>query len=282
MADTDSSGISFTAYYTGEVWRRHGLSNRAFDTRQGKALYLLGRPVEFFAEHVLGVSNDVMLLQRHHIIDETARRLIREEGVTQIVEIACGLSPRGTRFCEEFPELRYLECDLPGMAAHKGRLLATHGLVNERHRVCAVNILEEGTPEAVATVFARELDPSRKTLVITEGLVNYFDLATIRGFWSRLALALKLFPAGYYVTDLYPDFKWHPVTRFVDTFIHGLAFATRSRVSLHFPTEQAIRDGFRECGFRDSTVHIPESWYGVLPIPVQRLASLVRVVENRA
>jgi O-methyltransferase involved in polyketide biosynthesis len=281
MAATDSSGISFTAYYTGEVWRRHGLSAPAFDTPQGRALYRAGRPVEWFAEYVLGVSNDVMLLQRHHIIDATVRRLIREEGVSQIVEIACGLSPRGTRFCAEFPELRYLECDLPGMADHKQGLLQANGLLSDRHTVCAVNILEEGTPDAIATVFARELDPARKTLVITEGLVNYFDLPTIRGFWQRLATVLRGFPAGYYVTDLYPDFKWHPVTRFVDTFIHGLAFATRSRVSLHFGTEAAIRDGFRACGFADSRVHIPESYYGVLPIPVQRLSSLVRVVENR-
>jgi O-methyltransferase involved in polyketide biosynthesis len=281
MADTDSSSISFTAYYTSEVWRQHGLSAPAFDTREGKALYWLGRPVELFAEYILGVSNDVMLLQRHLIIDDAVRRAIREDGVTQIVEIACGLSPRGTRFCAEFPELHYLEADLPGMAAHKQKLLAENGLLDNCHRVCAINILEENTDDALNTVFQRELDPSRKTLVITEGLVNYFDLPTIRGFWRRLAETLQLFPTGRYITDLYPDFKWHPVTRFVDTFIHGLAFATRSRVSLHFGSEAAIRQGFGDCGFRDTVVHIPESYYGVLPIPVQRLSSLVRVIENR-
>jgi O-methyltransferase involved in polyketide biosynthesis len=281
MADTDSSSISFTAYYTSEVWRQHDLSAPAFDTREGKALYWLGRPVELFAEYILGVSNDVMLLQRHLIIDDVVRRAIREDGVTQIIEIACGLSPRGTRFCAEFPELHYLEADLPGMAAHKQKLLNDNGLLDNRHRVCAINILEENGSDALNTVFRRELDPSRKTLVITEGLVNYFDLPTIRGFWRRLAEALRLFPTGRYITDLYPDFKWHPVTRFVDTFIHGLAFATRSRVSLHFGSEAAIRQGFRDCGFQDTVVHIPESYYGVLPIPVQRLSSLVRVIENR-
>ncbi len=142
-------------------------------------------------------------------------------------------------------------------------------------------VLEQGTPEALDTVFLRELDHGRKTLVITEGLVNYFDLATIKGFWNRLAAVLSTYPDGIYVTDLYPDFKWHPVTRFVDTFIHGLAFATRSRVSLHFRTEDSIRQGFRECGFGQTIVHIPESYYDVLPIPVQRMPSLVRVLENR-
>ena len=281
MADTDSSGISFTAYYTSEVWRQHGLSAPAFDSTEGRALFWLGRPLEKFAQHVLGIGNDIMLLQRHQIIDDIVRRAIRDEGVTQIVEIACGLSPRGTRFCAEFPQITYLEADLPGMARHKERLLANSGLLDDRHRIRAINILEQGTPEALDTVFLRELDHGRKTLVITEGLVNYFDLATIKGFWNRLAAVLSTYPDGIYVTDLYPDFKWHPVTRFVDTFIHGLAFATRSRVSLHFRTEDAIRQGFRECGFGQTVVHIPESYYDVLPIPVQRMPSLVRVLENR-
>lgn len=281
MADTDSSSISFTAYYTSQVWRQHGLSSPVFDFLPAKTLWWLGRPVEKFAEHVLGVSNDIMLLQRHLIIDDIVRRAIREEGVTQIVEIACGLSPRGTRFCEEFPELDYLETDLPGMAAHKQALLEKNGLLSQRHRVCPINILEENTPDALASVFGRELDPARKTLVITEGLINYFDLPTISGFWERLAAVLKGFPAGFYITDLYPDFKWHPVTRFVDTFVHGLAFVTRSRVSLHFGSEAAIRKGFTGAGFGECRVHIPESYYGVLPIPVQRLSSLVRVIENQ-
>lgn len=281
MADTDSSSISFTAYYTGEVWRQHGLSASGLDTPTGRALYWLARPVELFAGTVLGMNNDTMLLQRHLIIDDILHRAIRDEGYTQVVEIACGLSPRGSRFSADYPQLRYLEADLPGMAEHKRRLLAQEGRLDDRHRVAAINILESETDQAIDRVFARELDPARKTLVITEGLVNYFDLPTVRPFWVRLASALRVFPAGMYVTDLYPDFKWHPVTRFVDTFVKGLSVATRSRVSLHFRSEDAIRQGFRDCGFDASRVHIPESYYDALPIPVQRAPSFVRVVENR-
>lgn len=281
---TDSSGISFTAFYTGEVWRRHGLSTSFLSQPQGRALYWAGRPFELASKWLFGTNNEILLLQRHHILDHLLERAIQEEGVTQVVEIACGLSPRGTLMMQRFADrgLVYLEADLPGMAARKRELLADAGVSGHRHRVIDIDILKEGAEESLEAVFARELDPSRKTVVITEGLINYFDYQTIHGFWTRLAAVLKSFPLGIYLTDLYPSFSWHPGVRLANTFKEGLAMATRSRVTLHFESEQAIVAGFGEAGFPNTRVHLPESWYGVLDIPVSRIPSLVRVVENRA
>lgn len=280
MANTDSSGISFTAYYTGEVWRQHGLSSEVFNTPQGKTLYYLGQPFEKVARAVAGFSTQTTLLQRHHIIDYVVRKAIQEQGVTQVVEIACGLSPRGVRFCQEFPNLHYIEADLPAMLAHKQRLLTEHGLLNARHRVVGINILEQNTSDALDVVFKRELDPQRKTLVITEGLINYFDYPTISLFWKNLAQVLKQFPAGAYVSDLYPNFAWHPMTKLINTFVYGLSFATQSSVTLHFKSQQDIEQSFKQLGFAQTKVHIPEAYYDALPIPTQRIASLVRVIEN--
>lgn len=280
MANTDSSGISFTAYYTGATWYQHGLSVEAFNTTQGKAFYYLGQPFEKLSHAIAGFSVQTTLLQRHHIIDYVVKKAIQEQGITQIVEIACGLSPRGVRFCQEFPNLHYIEADLPAMLAHKQRLLAKHRLLSERHRVVGINILEQNTADALPVVFAKELDSTRKTLVITEGLINYFDLATISIFWKNLAIALKQFPAGAYVTDLYPNFTWHPVTKLVNTFVHGLSFATQSSVTLHFKSQQEIESSFKQLGFAQTQVHIPEAYYDHLAIPTQRSASLVRVIEN--
>lgn len=282
--DTDSSGISFTAFYTGEVWRRHGLSAPFLSSMQGRALYLAGRPVEWAGKLLLGMNNEIMLLQRHRILDHLLEKAILEEGVTQVVEIACGLSPRGTLMMQRFAGrgLVYLEADLPGMAARKRKLLADAGVSSTGHRVIDINILAQDTTESMEAVFARELDPARKTVVITEGLINYFDYATIHGFWTRLASALTRFPVGIYLTDLYPDFRWHPGVRVANAFKSGLALATRSSVTLHFDSEQAVTDGFGEAGFSSTRVHLPESWYGVLDIPVSSSPSLVRVIESRA
>lgn len=279
MSKTDSSSISFTAYYTGEVWRQHGLSRPMFATNTGRVLYGLGRPIEATVTALAGASIRTTLLQRHQLIDAIVTRAIREQGVTQIVEIACGLSPRGVRLCAEFPDLQYIEADLPEMAAHKRELLSTHGMLSRRHRVVSINILDETGAHALSTVFA-SLDQHQKTLVITEGLVNYFALEVITPFWQRLATALTRFPAGAYVTDLYPNLTWHPFVRLSNAFKQGLAIATRSSVTLHFEHHQAIEQGFAACGYAQTSVHMPESYYHILPIPTSRVASLVRVVEN--
>lgn len=279
----DSSGISFTAFYTGEVWRREGLSVPFLASKQGRLLYLAGMPVEWAGKALLGTNNVVMLLQRHHIIDHVLEKAVREEGFTQIVEIACGLSPRGTVISRRFADrdLHYVEADLPGMAGRKRHLLEKAGELSDKHRVIDIDILAQDVSESLEAVFARELDPTRKTLVITEGLVNYFDYSTITGFWARLAKTLAAFPEGIYLTDLYPNFGWHPVVKVANTFKSALAFATRSSVTLHFGNEAAIVAGFGDAGFASTTVHLPESYYGVLDIPVMRTPSLVRVIENR-
>jgi O-methyltransferase involved in polyketide biosynthesis len=282
-SSVDSSGISFTAFYTGEVWRRHGLSVPFLSLPQGRLLYLAGRPMELLAEAFIGGSNESMLLQRHLIIDHVLERAVLESGVTQIVEIACGLSPRGTLMARRFSGsgLRYIEADLPGMAARKRRLLEAAGELSEHHQVVDLDILDQDSACSLENVF-RELDTSRKTLVITEGLVNYFDYPTITGFWRRLAAALEQFPSGTYLTDLYPNFQWHRAAKVARAFKAVLGVATRSRVSLHFGNEEAIHRGFQDCGFATTKVHLPESYYGVLDIPVQRTPSLVRVIEAQA
>ncbi len=76
MAKSDSSSISFTAYYTGEVWRQHGLASAAFATLQGKLLYTLGQPLEHTARFLAGASIQTTLLQRHQIIDHVVRQAI--------------------------------------------------------------------------------------------------------------------------------------------------------------------------------------------------------------
>lgn len=279
----DSSGISFTAFYTGEVWRRHDLSVPFLATPQGRIFYTLGQPVETVARWLLGGNNITLLMQRHLILDHLLEKAILEEGFTQVVEIACGLSPRGTLFSKRFAGsgIRYIEADLPGMAARKRKLLADAGELNAYHQVVDLDILTEGGADSLEAVFSQALDPDKKTLVITEGLINYFDLSVIQGFWQRLATLLKRFPEGRYLTDLYMDLQWHRSVKVAKALRSALAVATRSSVNLHFHHEQALKDCFQQSGFSQTIVHLPESYYGVLDIPVMRTPSLVRVVENR-
>lgn len=276
----DTSRISISAHYTGYVWYRNGLSAPAFVTLAGRIANAALTPVNAFLRRVAGASIDTFLLQRHSVIDHLVTQLIEQEGVEQVVEIAAGLSPRGYRLRRRFPQLSYTEADLPGMAARKARLLQALG-GDPLHKVKACNILQDDGEQSIKALLAT-LDPTKKTLIITEGLVNYFDLPTIRGVWARMAQGLKEFPQGWYVTDLYPDFADHPSYRYVKFAQKLVGFFTRGEWPLHYSSDAAIRKGFSDDGFAQVEVHDPASFYDELNLPRARTATLVRLIRARA
>ena len=277
-ASTDTSRISVSAHYTGYIWYKHGLSAQGFVTRAGQFANATLAPVNALLRALAGADIDIFLLQRHSVIDHQVKELIEKEGVTQVVELACGLSPRGYRLKQAYPQLRYIEGDLPGMAARKKALLEEIGLV-DGHEVRECNILNADGPASIGALLS-ELDPTQPTLIITEGLVNYFELDEIREVWSRMASGLKTFPKGWYVTDLYPDFAEHPSYRYVKFAQKLVGLFTRGQWPLHYPSDTAIKQGFQEDGFDDVEVHDPASFYGKLShLPEVKIQTLVRIIK---
>ncbi len=269
----DSAHISPSAHYTGYVWYRHQLSDAAFATPFGRWVHGLLSPIAWGARVGFGLDIEHLLLQRHLLLDARLTAAIEERGVCQVVEIACGLSPRGRRFCQRYPDVRYLEADLPGMAVRKRLLLHSEGWLNGRHQVRSVDILAEQSLEAL---FAG-LDRSEPVVVITEGLVNYFERPVIEGFWTALAAQLKSFPHGIYLTDLYPDLKEHPRYRQLRWGVGIIGRLTRGNYPLHYSNADEIIEAFARCGFRHTEVLDPGLHSQGLP-PVTQ-ATLVRVIE---
>jgi hypothetical protein len=122
-----SDAISPTAHYTGRVWLRNGLSDPAFATWEGQVLYAATAPLLAAAKLAGAPTLEAFLLARHHLIDEILTEGIEDGSISQIVEIAAGLSPRGLRFTREHPDITYVEADLPGMAERKRAALAAAG-----------------------------------------------------------------------------------------------------------------------------------------------------------
>ena len=282
----DSTGISFTALFTGHVWYENGMSTRFFTSPRARLLYKAAQPVERASQRLLGVTIHDILLQRHHIIDHRIDWLIKHEGVSQILEIACGYSPRGYKLSRKYPGLKYVEADLPHMAARKRALLQQHGGFGPDHQVVGCDVFDTGKPHGLDYVMNNVLDPSRPTLIITEGLVNYFRLSDISQVWRRLAQLGRTIPKAWYITDLVPKLKqpWAPL---INAGTGMLALATRAHVNLHFRGSAQIEQGLRDCGFSKVVVFKPEQFQDILPIPLPRTAavagkranSIVRVVE---
>ncbi|MFJ3262307.1 class I SAM-dependent methyltransferase [Pseudomonas sp. NPDC086581] len=276
----DSAHITPSAHYTGYVWYRHQLADPAFATAFGRWVHGCVAPINWGARIGFGLNIEDFLLQRHLLIDARLTQAIESRGVTQVVEIACGLSPRGRRFRERYPQLTYIEADLPPMAARKSALLQEQGWLDGKHRVRAVDILAEQGEQCLAALLC-ELDPDRPVAVITEGLVNYFQRPVIEGFWRRLAAALRVFPEATYLTELYPDLREHPRYRQIRWGVGLIGRLTRGGYPLHYRSAGEIEQAFSGCGFGRVGVLDPQVDGAGLGLPKGRMPSLVRVIEAR-
>jgi len=254
--DTTTSGasaaISPTAHYTGETWVRNGLSHPELATWQGR-LFHRAMAVPLAASRTVGGPTlEGLLLARHRIIDALLEDLI-EGGVTQVVEGACGMSPRGWRFSERYGErLTYVEADLPGMAQRKRDALARMGSLSDSHRVAEVDLLREGGPGSFESL-VEDLDPERGLVVITEGLLTYLDDETVEALWARLARTLGRFSQGSYLADLRLARPGRAVPE--RAFDAILSAFVRGKVHAYRGDEAAAAAELRSAGFQQARLH---------------------------
>jgi O-methyltransferase involved in polyketide biosynthesis len=249
-SDSPHRHISFTAHYTGYIWFKEGISHAALASNKGRWLVRLLSPLETWAENIVGDSMRSTLRQRHALIDRRLDLFLVEHPDAQILEIATGLSPRGWRYRQKFPNLVYIEADLPEMAAAKR--LALSQIESPTPRIEAVDLFGEGFQQLLDT-----LDPQKPLIIISEGLVNYFTKQMLHDLWTRLATGLNRFPIGVYLTDVYAE----PVTRRLARIIWNssklLKVISRSAFTFHFVSPTQAIDAMRAAGFKHSQVFQP-------------------------
>lgn len=274
----ETASISPTAHYTGYVWLKNGMSHPAFYTPQGLALFTALRPFNRLSRAVSGATLESMLLARHRVIDHLLRRAIESGRVGQVVEVAAGLSPRGCRFTDWFPDLVYVEADLSGMAERKRRLLSRAGLERDNLHVEVVNALADDGPHSLFDVGDRLLDPSAGTAVITEGLLGYFPLDMNELMWLRFARFLAAFPAGTYLSDLHCEEDVDKV-KGAKLFKTLLGRFSRSSMGVFFPNAGAAERALGAAGFSSARVHLAADFGGRLDVPDPQQSAFIRVVE---
>jgi O-methyltransferase involved in polyketide biosynthesis len=254
-----SDNISPTAHYTAEVWRRHGLSHPWLATREGRAMFDALHPLMRVSGALGGPSLENYLLARHLAIDAVLERAIERHGISRVVEIAAGMSPRGWRFANRYGDrLTYVEADLPAMAERKRRALRRIGSLSADHRVRDVDVLREDGPVELAA----ELDPARGLAIVTEGLLGYLPTPVVVGLWQRFAETLAPFAAGRYISDLHLGSATSPLVR---VFRVGLGAFVRGRVYLHFDQAADAEERLRACGFATAAVR-PAARLAELPV----------------
>lgn len=249
---SDSTSISPTAHYTGQVWTRNGLSSPAFSTWQGRLMHAGLEPAMKLSRLAGGPSLEPYLVARHRAIDALLEQSIAEDGVTQVLEVAAGMSARGSRFHQRHGEaVEYVEADLPAMAARKRIALERAGSLGSGLRVEDVDALRAGGPSSLESI-AGGLDPERGLVIVTEGLTSYLSTGALVGLWERCATILASFSSGRYLADVMPRSAGsNPLVRGGRI---ALSAFVRGKVHFHFADEREVEEALRQSGFAEASV----------------------------
>ena len=250
MIFTDRIGP--TAHYTGYVWARNGLSHPELACTEGRIMFDSLQPTMLASRVLGGPTLEAYLLARHRAIDAVLERATDRYGVSQVIEVAAGLSPRGWRFTQRYGErLTYVEADLPEMAARKRAALERMGSLNDRHRVEEVDALRDDDGPGSLAAIAAGLDRGQGLAIITEGLLGYLPTDSVHGLWRRFASSLGEFPRGRYISDLHLG---GAVTPQVRAFRLMLSAFVRGRVYLHFDDASEAEAALTAAGFASAEV----------------------------
>ncbi len=275
----NNNNISPTAHYTGYVWVANDLSHPSFATLKGQALYAALRGPQWLSQRLSGPSMDNILLARHTLIDLQLERAISCGAVTQVIEIASGLSPRGWRFAERHGDaIEYIEADLPAMAQRKRELLKNAGLDRANHRVVDIDAFSDDCPLSLNALIST-LDRRKGTAIITEGLINYFDTNSVIGLWGRIANALSHMQRGIYLSDIHLSNLGNDLAS--KAFIQMLSRFVRSQVHLHFDGEASAEQALLLSGFGSAHLLRPRDFAEGLPYCRTKGVNRVRVIAAR-
>jgi O-methyltransferase involved in polyketide biosynthesis len=276
MTQHNAVNVSSTAHYTGQTWIRNGLSHEAFSTPEGAWLHALVSPLDAFARLAGSPTLEGLLLARHRAIDVILHRAIEQGQVSQIIEVAAGLSPRGWRFKQiHGPALRYVEADLPDMAQLKRDLLLRSGLISPGHEVVPFDALAEHGPLSI-NALASTLEPQRGVAIITEGLLMYLDKDAVLGMWARFATVLRRFPHGLYLSDLHATSLDQGLL--MKAFRPMLSAFVRGRVQWHFEQPEQAAEALLLAGFSTAQAVRPAAVLPRQQVPAGTGPEVVRVI----
>jgi O-methyltransferase involved in polyketide biosynthesis len=273
MSSSSGDNISPTAHYTGEVWRRAGLSHPWLGTREGRVMVDALHPLMAVSGALGGPSLERYLLARHRAIDALLTDAVERHGVSQVIEVAAGMSARGWRFANRYGNaITYVEADLPPMAARKRRALERIGSLSDAHRVAEIDARRDEGPDSLAEL-AGLLDPEAGLAIVTEGLLGYLSTDAVLALWRRVATALAPFPAGRYLSDLHLGSVQTPVVR---VFRRLLAGFVRGQVYLHFDGAGEAEAALRQAGFGAASVRRAGT---IIELPEREQRSTAHILE---
>lgn len=278
----EESSISPTAHYTSYIWVKHELSPTQFLTPTGYLLFYILEPLMMISRLVNGPTVENMLMARHKMIDLTLEGLIDDGYVTQIIEIASGLSGRGNRFTKKYgSNITYFETDFEKMVLLKQKLLTSEGIPTN-HKFIPLNALKSSGSDSLNNLFQNHIQSDQGVAVVTEGLLPYFTQAETHLFWSHLSKELSVVTFGVYLSDLY--LKEDISSDFFSEFFQKLlSLFVQKKVASYELSRGGVIDSFTQLESPGQVLVFPPSDFaGVYPeIMKAKGAEKVRLLDVR-
>jgi O-methyltransferase involved in polyketide biosynthesis len=180
-------------------------------------------------------------------------RILAEHGITQILEIAAGLSPRGLAMTRD-SKIIYVVTDLPQILEEE-RMIADSMLVkSNNHRpnlyYRAVNALDMESLSAAMSVFKDD----RATAIIAEGLLPYFSRREKETLADNIRELLGKYGGIWIATDVQTKQYMQKVSQIAENTGKRLARISNSTgtdlESNLFIDDADIEQFFNKAGFR--------------------------------
>ena len=166
------------------------------------------------------------------------KKYIKEQNITQIVELAAGLSPQGIILSEDFLNVKYLETDLPEMIETKKQIM------QNLHKENIKNIYFSGTNALNYDELEKSLeifDKNKKIIITATGFLSYLSIEE-KGQQAEIAKKILSDFGGYFIT---PDLSGHKERR------RGMYTKESSQESFEKKMKEVTTRGYEECAFEN-------------------------------
>ena len=264
----DTARISPTAHYTGSVWRANGLGDVRLDGVLNRSVHRWISPGGALVRPLLGGATlDSALLQRHLFIDHIVRDAL-QAGATRVIEVPAGFSARGLRFAVDHPSVAWIDGDLAQMVA-----LRREALGPER-RVEVVDLLADDGPHSLS-----RFEGDEPTVIIVEGLFNYFPTPVVLEMWVRILRFLARCRGGWLAGDI--ALGSHVRNPMVRMFLLTLGGIARGRMTAHFDGPADARETLLAAGFGAVELLSPQRHASALGLPTPDAPDYLAMIRAR-
>ena len=179
-------------------------------------------------------------------------QILAQRNITQILEIAAGLSPRGLAMTAN-PQVVYVVTDLPEMLAQiesiAGAILTGSGATRPNQHFQTVNGLDQESLWAAVSVF----ETQQPIAIISEGLLPYLNRTEKVALAGNIRQLLCKYNGVWITSDVSTIQTWGIIAdsdRHIPQRISHISDSTQTNLKMNaFIDENDVKQFFSEAGF---------------------------------